>query len=932
MKKETFFDFISIVDGIGKRYSSQQRYIDAQKFYLESLELKKKVLGNQSQEYINSLIDLGMSFSQQSDYNRSREYYNEVISILIKIKKENTKEFSFAFEDLAGGYRYEGNYDKAENYYLQKIKIDENIFGKSSKEYLNSLKLIAGNYFTKGDFNNAEKYYLKLINHIDDKNSYEYLESLIGLANFYLELRISEKAFYYLSRSDILFSQLKVKLRENDLMHYYIQRAWYNYYTEIKDYKNALVLALAKVKLLEKNPLFPTTSNAYSKDLRELALAYENLEDFKNSDKYLLQSYEIRKKNIGENPRNDATLLSSLALMYERNKDFNSAEKYFLQSIKMTEEKLNVNMPFYDDLLYETATFYNNYSEPLKAIPYLNKIFIKNKLDINEAISFLSVNEFNDIRKQQDSKLNFIFSFLNKYPTQYPEINIGCYENELLIKNLSLRNQQRIAKSIQKSGEITLQNKYKQFLGNKKQIASINILPIAQRPANYEQLTTTTETLEKELTRLSSNFAEAKNALAVNWKQIQEKLQPNEIAIDLVVFNYYNKKWTDSIVYSAFVVGKGFKAPKYIPLFEQKQLEFLLSRNKNQTDNNKIDNQYADKAISDLFLKPLQNELKGITSIYLSPSGLGHQINFSALPVSETQTLGDKFKVHILGSNAELVNYKVASLDKKTNLELLLYGNIDYDKSDVKNKIITDTLGTNNIEFVALTTRSTNTAKLKYLAGSKIEINKINTLAQQNNFKSTIIEDKNANEESIKALDGSTKPFVLHLATHGFFFPDPKIEIPQNLTIEESPKKSFYKLADDPMMRSGLLFAGANKFWGKPNENITTDDGILTASEISNLDLSACQLVVMSACETGLGDINGSEGVFGLQRAFKMAGVKNIIMSLWKIDDEKTVEFFDVFYSNCFVGTSIHEAFQMAQAKMKMKYSPYYWAGFVLLE
>ena len=92
------------------------------------------------------------------------------------------------------------------------------------------------------------------------------------------------------------------------------------------------------------------------------------------------------------------------------------------------------------------------------------------------------------------------------------------------------------------------------------------------------------------------------------------------------------------------------------------------------------------------------------------------------------------------------------------------------------------------------------------------------------------------------------------------------------------------------MMRSGLLLAGANKYWGKPAQNLTSDDGILTASEISNLDLSACQLVVMSACETGLGQINGSEGVFGLQRAFKMAGVKNIIMSLWKVPDAQTAE------------------------------------------
>ena len=145
-------------------------------------------------------------------------------------------------------------------------------------------------------------------------------------------------------------------------------------------------------------------------------------------------------------------------------------------------------------------------------------------------------------------------------------------------------------------------------------------------------------------------------------------------------------------------------------------------------------------------------------------------------------------------------------------------------------------------------------------------------------------------------------------------------------------KRKIYKRANDPMMRSGLLFAGANKFWGKPNDNQNKEDGILTASEISNLDLSACELVVLSACETGLGKVQGSEGVFGLQRAFKMAGVKNIIMSLWKVPDAQTAELFDIFYEECFKGKSIHKAFQTAQSTMKEKYSPYFWAGFVLLE
>ena len=131
-------------------------------------------------------------------------------------------------------------------------------------------------------------------------------------------------------------------------------------------------------------------------------------------------------------------------------------------------------------------------------------------------------------------------------------------------------------------------------------------------------------------------------------------------------------------------------------------------------------------------------------------------------------------------------------------------------------------------------------------------------------------------------------------------------------------------------MRSGLVLAGTNNAI-KSNE-ISGNDGILTAMEISNMDLSNTDIVVLSACETGLGDIDGSEGVYGLQRAFKMAGVKNIIMSLWKVPDAQTAELFDIFYEECFKGKSIHEAFKIAQSKMKAKYSPYYWAGFVLLE
>ncbi|OYU83078.1 MAG: hypothetical protein CFE24_12950 [Flavobacterium sp. BFFFF2] len=458
-------------------------------------------------------------------------------------------------------------------------------------------------------------------------------------------------------------------------------------------------------------------------------------------------------------------------------------------------------------------------------------------------------------------------------------------------------------------------------------------LPLDKRPTTFDKLTVETEQLEKELTRQSAAFADAKKTLSTTWKQIQEKLKPNEVAIDLVAFNYYNKKWTDSIFYSAFVVSKSCKYPKFIPLFEKKQLEKLLEKNNTAHDTlqtKKINEQYTNKAIGDLFFQPILAELQHVNTVYLSPSGLGHQIDFAALPIDDNQTFGEKYKLHILSYPTELVDYTAAGLNRKDKPELLLYGGINYGKGDaIKNE---ENIAVENTDgFTDLKIRS-GIKGFDYIDGTNKEVTQIQQKATQNGFATRLLNESAATEESIKALDGRTAPFILHLATHGFFFADPKqAELPNNIMDFEG-KAKMYKTSDDPMMRAGLVFAGANKYWSKSNDNESIDDGILTASEISNLDLSACQLVVLSACETGLGEVKGSEGVFGLQRAFKMAGVKNIIMSLWKVPDTQTAELFDIFYSECFAGNIIHEAFQTAQAKMKAKYSPYYWAGFVLLE
>lgn len=863
----------------------------AENLFKSALKKINIVYGQKHPFYAATLNNYGLMCNRLSLYKQSEAMFIEAIEIIKNAGGQESPYFATSLIYLADLYQLQGLYHKSEEFYLQSLEIDKKTIGENSINYAISLNNLAELYRKQEQYNKAEINFLKVleilkINKAENHN--QFAQTLDNLGVLYMDMG---------------------------------------------DYTKAEKQMVQRISI-NKNPIeVDYLSNATS--MNNLAMLYDNQGKFDNAENLYLKVLELlRNNNLRKHPF-FATTLNNLGVLQRQKGDYKNAETNLLKSFELRKLIFGETHPDYLDCaenlsyLYQFYNFDKNKKNVFKYM-YLGMNPFQKK--VTDAVNYLSESELRLFRRNKFFMRFVPQSFLQTNPTQFPELNIACYENELLLKNLSLRNQQRIKNSIEKSNDADLKEKYKQFITNKRYLNKLDELRIAQKPSEYDSIKNDTEKLEKDITRLSSEFADAKKTLSITWKQIQEKLKPNEVVIDMVSYNYYNKKWTDSIVYGAFIIKKDSKFPKYITLFEQNQLQNLLKKEINNQNTARINEQYQSKAIADLFLKPLEQDLKGINTVYLSPSGLGHQINFLALPVSLSQTFGDTFQVHILGSTSEILNYKTASLDKKSNLELILYGNIDYKKSEASNKIVADTISTNNTEFNALTRSNTDITEYGYLGGTKIEINKINALAQQNNFKSTIIDDQNATEESIKLLDGKKTPFVLHLATHGFFFPNPKTEKPEKQSSNETSKHSFYKMADDPMMRSGLLFAGANKFWGKPNENITTDDGIFTASEISNLDLSACQLVVMSACETGLGDINGSEGVFGLQRAFKMAGVKNIIMSLWKIDDEKTVEFFDIFYANCFSGKTIHEAFQVAQTEMKTKYTPYYWAGFVLLE
>ena len=277
-------------------------------------------------------------------------------------------------------------------------------------------------------------------------------------------------------------------------------------------------------------------------------------------------------------------------------------------------------------------------------------------------------------------------------------------------------------------------------------------------------------------------------------------------------------------------------------------------------------------------------------------------------------TISDKYEIYRMSST----RFLAMEYTPKPMKNSVLYGGIFYDSDTTTMKQESDRYSTRSVSISSFSdlNKEENHGSLNYLPGTKTEVENIYVKLKKKKVKTTVYEGSAANEESFKALSGKDIE-LLHVATHGFFLPTD-----EKLT------------GDQSLIQSGLLFSGANYAWQNQPVPEGIEDGVLTAKEISFMDLCKTDLVVLSACQTALGEITG-EGVFGLQRGFKKAGARTIIMSLWPVDDNATLLMMTEFYTNLAKGMSKREAFIAAQNKVKTSAgfeNPRFWAAFIMLD
>ena len=928
---------------------------------IEGLEKKKETEGKL---YILVSYKLANCYSSTGDLANVEKFIN-IGSKVLEILKEDDPQFIVFSHNLADCYYVIGNYKRAIEISNKALEICKILKGETHSDYLRVLRNTSHYYYKNGDYTNAIKLYqkeLNLIRKINGECNPDYASVLNHLANCYSDIGDYPHAIEYGTKA---LEIRKSVFGEKHPDYAEILNNLTTYCNYLQDYSHAIeygtkALEIRKLVLGEKHPDYATTlnnlaysyfvtdnytkaiylgtkaleieknntggkTNNYGIYLNNLALYYSFDGNNSKAIELCSKALEICKSIRGEVSIENSTLLANLALYYSYSGDFLKAKDLGINALEIQKKVTGDKHPQYMAMLRFIAIcdiFLGNYRD---ALHYVTKSISLCYLNILQFFGGLSSHQ----RFSYWKSISYLFTDL--FPSvsfQTHSFNTSDLYNQsaLFAKGILLSTDVEMRKLIFDSGDSTLITKYNNLSSNINIYNKLIEVPFDKRAVDVDSLNNVIQRQEMELVKESKAYGDYTHNLTINWKDVQRELGDNDIAIEFLDFPVFN---TDSALYVALTLKKRYESPHMVTLFEEKQLKAIPENV-----------YYTQTDVSDLVWKPLEEELKGVKNIYFAPSGELHRIGIEYLPINKTENISDEYTLYRLSSTRQIA----AIPDETKGKNNILYGGLDYDeKSDaisidsvsVKDPVLRSVYSRANVDSLSLR------SSFEFLEGTKKEADMIAKDMKLHNVPYVYYSGIDGTEESFKHLDG-TKPKVMHIATHGFFLTEEeagktKFNRPEIELLTEGFQKVGRPVEDKSMTRSGLLFSGCNHAINHEQSPDGEEDGILTAYEISMLDLRGLDLVVLSACQTGLGDVISGEGVFGLQRGFKKAGAKTILMSLDKVDDEATKILMVEFYRNLISGKTKHQSLKDAQKHLRQvdngKYDdPKYWASFIMLD
>ena len=890
------------------------------------VQRRRELLGERTSTYALSLAKLALVHSCLGDYDEAESLYESALAIERETLGKQHPEYATTLSNLAVQCDGAGEFAKAERLYIEATEIRRQTLGEQSSDYATSMNNLAVHYDLLGDYSKSEPLYLKAVDiklQILGELHPDYMTSLNNLGR------------HFLSRVELAQAEPRLvkamELRQQVLGDKHVQ---------------------------------------YAGSLNSLGLLSQAKGDFEQAEKLFDQARVILQERLGEKHSNYSTTLGFLAGLHNAKGEFAKAESRYREALTLRQAALGDQHPDVAAVRSKLSLSLLHQNKTDEARSLATQAAEVMRHHIEAVASIQSDRQQFATAKLSDATLDALLSIL---------VRIGSASdseyNEILQAKGRVWQRQRDSRETARA--VTQQPELAKLVIELRSLAAsrAQLMLNAPSPKNVEEwrrrLEEVTEQQESRERELSEKSVALRNLRKpVSPADVRSVLPPGVVLVD--VFEYLHvltpSAESPAAMYErrlvAFVIRHDVPGVALVALGPVKPLSraidlwrqvFARPPKVTDTASQLLEAQAAGQLLKQTVWEPMEPHLAGAGLVLISPDGVLGRFPLVALPgkMPDTYLLEDVSLAvvpcamalpRMLVEDSSAPRVEVAGV-------LLIAANIDYDSvTPAPTAPPTRKFGRQRVAV-----RGADWKGFTPLASTRGELAAIEKLYRDTvgNTGITLLEGTEAREQ--RFCEEAVRHKYLHIATHGFFAPSElksalhdSEEQARSMSLSSSAASQF--IGYPPGLLSGIALSGANR-----DPEPDREDGILTASEVENLDLRGVQLAVLSACETGLGEVAGGEGQLGLQRAFQVAGAQTVVASLWPVSDTATRTLMERFYENL-LGTKTKEemptleALREAQLWMlrdgqdrglvrtdppanagkPQRPSPFYWAAFVL--
>jgi len=869
--------------------------------------ITQKLLGKDDPYTLETLMQLGIVAVQIGEKQMAEQAFLDCLSAYERKKDALNPDYLKCLH-LTGMFYFQDLQIKKAEFYLKKcLVLKKEQYGEASTSYLETLNLLAQLYKFLGKMEEAETISQQLVEIArsgkSDMSQMEIAEIFSVLGIIQRELKIFGEGIKNLEEA----RRICQANYPDDPINALIFRELALLYNEVKMYAQADSCFQQSIAINEKiygpdadQTLIVTGWWAQTLCNRKQQSAAAALLEKVEKNALTSKDFSCDKSVI---------YLHSKGLYLYNEKRYQAAVAYFDQAIEVAYQTENT-VGWLGHILGNKFQLYDDWGKPELAIAaYREYLKMENDLFL-DALQTLTDRE----RFQTFETELLAFAHLGSFALRNTNMDVSedIINLQLFVKNILENTTRKTMAFVQHSSDAQIVQEYNQWLESRDELSNALQFPpeeATRRGLDLKEMEATTEALEEKLVRKGVPIV--RQDTAANWTTIRNALQPGEAALDIMRFQLFqNGSFHDTAIYAISIIKPGVTRPELVFLENGNELESFAAGQYQSEISRKKD---VSAAVYEKMWAPVAAHLNGVSTLYFSPDGIFHKINLSTLRKPDGSYLVDNLALVQVTNLRHILERSPENAGMEPGVAAL-FGNPAFGNAAISGP--GDAVDQNYRDVVE---ESGGYFKLTPLPGSKREVEQIAQKLSAQKWQPVVFTGAQATEDTLKKCKN---PKVLHIATHGYFLNAEKKT--------DTPGFASPAAAQNPALRSMLFFTGAeNTLNGHPADR---NDGILTAFEAAVLPLDRTELVVLSACNTGLGKIQNGEGVYGLQRAFRIAGAKSLIMSLWEVEDKATELFMTHFYDNWTSGMSKTAAFRKAQQTLKAKYpQPFYWGSFVLV-